>query len=340
MSTLIGANTTASDKQPPLVLVIEDDRTTRILLRRAMEKEGYRVAESADGKLGLADYTRLQPDIVLLDAVMPVMDGFTCCEQMQMLGDGDSTPVLMITSLDDPQSVDRAFEAGAADYVTKPIHWTVLRQRVRRLIRQAHLYRQMEAANRELQRLACVDGLTGVANRRRFDEILEREWLRLARERQPLSLILCDVDFFKAYNDTYGHIAGDKCLQQVAGAISQAVRRPADLVARYGGEEFAVVLPQTDSAGAVHVAEQIRINVAALGIAQGQLQGGQPRGGAATGGAATVGRPYGGDLVTLSLGVATVIPLPNSTPAVLIASADKALYHAKACGRNRAVLMQ
>ncbi|WP_017714868.1 response regulator [Kamptonema formosum] len=335
MSTLIGANTTPSVSEPPLVLVIEDDRTTRMLLRRAMEKEGYRVAEAADGKQGLADYTRLQPDIVLLDAVMPVMDGFTCCEQVRLLGDGDSTPVLMITSLDDPQSVDRAFEAGAADYVTKPIHWTVLRQRVRRLIHQAHLYRQMEAANRELQRLASVDGLTGVANRRRFDEMLECEWLRLARDRQPLSLILCDVDFFKAYNDTYGHIAGDRCLQLVAGAISQAVRHPADLVARYGGEEFAVVLPHTDSAGAVHVAEQIRMNVAALGIVRGAAAAG-----VATGGAATSGRPYGDRLVTLSLGVATAIPLPHSTPAVLIASADRALYDAKASGRNCAVLMQ
>ena len=335
MSTLIGTNTTASVSEPPLVLVIEDDRTTRILLRRAMEKDGYRVAEAADGKQGLADYTRLQPDIVLLDAMMPVMDGFACCEQVRLLGDGDRTPVLMITSLDDPQSVDRAFEAGAADYVTKPIHWTVLRQRVRRLIRQAHLYRQMEAANRELQRLASVDGLTGVANRRQFDEILEREWLRLARERQPLSLILCDVDFFKAYNDTYGHIAGDKCLQLVAGAISRTVRRAADLVARYGGEEFAVVLPHTDSAGAVHVAEQIRINVAALGIARGQLRRGK-----VMKGAATEGRPHCGDPVTLSLGVATAIPLPNLAPALLIAAADKALYDAKASGRNRTVLIQ
>jgi diguanylate cyclase (GGDEF)-like protein len=285
-----------------------------------MEKEGYRVAEATDGEQALADYNHLHPDIVLLDAVMPVMDGFTCCRHLQSLPGGDRTPLLIITSLDDPESVDRAFEVGASDYVTKPIHWAVLRQRVRRLIQQSHLYKELEAANQKLRRLASLDGLTQVANRRLFDERFEKEWLRLAREQASLSLIMCDVDFFKAYNDTYGHQAGDECLQQVARAITESVRRPADLVARYGGEEFAVILPNTESAGAVLVAESIRKRVQALAIVH----------------ATSTASKY----ITLSLGVASVIPLPSSLSATLILAADKALYQAKASGRDAVVLRQ
>lgn len=316
----IAPNTISLENEPPLVLVVEDDRTTRMLLRRAMEKEGYRVAEATDGEQALADYNHLQPDIVLLDAVMPVMDGFTCCRHLQSLPGGDRTPLLIITSLDDPESVDRAFEVGASDYVTKPIHWAVLRQRVRRLIQQSHLYQELEAANQKLRRLASLDGLTQVANRRLFDERFEKEWLRLAREQASLSLILCDVDFFKAYNDTYGHQAGDECLQQVALAITESVRRPADLVARYGGEEFAVILPNTESAGAVQVAESIRKRVEALAIVHAT---------------STVSK-----YITLSLGVATLIPSSTALSATLILAADKALYQAKASGRDAVVLMQ
>ncbi|HIK27622.1 MAG: PleD family two-component system response regulator [Oscillatoriaceae bacterium SKW80] len=324
---MAGINITPSTNDPPLVLIIEDDRTTRLLLRRAMEKEGYRVAEASDGEQGLANYTRLKPDIVLIDAMMPVMDGFTCCRHLQAFGGGElpeatifaRTPVLMITSLDDPESVDRAFEVGASDFVTKPIHWAVLRQRVRRLIQQSQLYRQLEAANRELQRLATLDALTKVANRRRFDEFFQREWRRMMREQAPLSLILCDVDFFKAYNDTYGHQAGDDCLQLVAAAICEAVKRPGDLVARYGGEEFAVILPRTDAIGAVVVAEEIRTKVAGLQIAHNS---------------STVK-----NFVTLSLGVACTVPSPDSSCEQLLEQADKALYEAKAGGRDRVQLL-
>ncbi|MCT7948958.1 PleD family two-component system response regulator [Ancylothrix sp. C2] len=307
------------EQEPPLILIVEDDRTTRMLLRRAMEKEGYRVIEAADGEEGIADFVRQKPDIVLLDAMMPVMDGFTCCQHFQQMSGGNTTPVLMITSLDDPDSVDRAFEVGATDYITKPIHWPVLRQRVRRLIEQNHLYQKLEFANQQLQRLALIDGLTQVANRRRFDEYLEREWFRQARERSCLSLILCDVDFFKAYNDTYGHQAGDECLRLVARAIAQEVKRSADLVARYGGEEFAVILPNTDAVGAVYVAENIRIQIEALAIPH----------------ATSTVR----DRVTLSLGVTSLIPESENEPAMILSLADKALYQAKASGRNQLILI-
>ena len=137
--------------QPPLVLVVDDDKSMRILLRRAMEQEGYQVAEASEGEQGLAAYTRLKPDIVLLDALMPVMDGFTCCAKLQSLSRDNHIPVLMITGLEDQESVDHAFEVGATDYITKPIHWAVLRQRVRRLLQQSQLYKQLEKSNQELQ---------------------------------------------------------------------------------------------------------------------------------------------------------------------------------------------
>ncbi len=180
------------------------------------------------------------------------------------------------------------------------------------------LNQQLQETNLELHSLAFTDRLTQLANRRCFDKYLDQEWRRMARENAPLSLILSDVDFFKIYNDTYGHQAGDSCLQQVAKAIRNAVKRPADLVARYGGEEFVVILPNTSAEGAVHVAEKIRAAVKALKIAHANSQIGK--------------------YVTLSLGVASTVPCHKSWPANLIATTDQALYQAKAQGRDRVIL--
>lgn len=311
--------------QPVVVLLIDDDAVIRIHLRLGLEKEGYRIVEAETGIEGLQLYSHFRPDIVLLDGVMPGMDGFECCAQLHSLPGGDATPILMITGLNDQESVDRAFEVGAADFVTKPVHFAVLRQRMRRLIQQSQLQqqltatnKQLEAANRELLRLVLVDGLTDVANRRRFDEYLEQEWQRTLRERLPLSLILCDIDFFKAYNDTYGHQKGDYCLQRVAQAIQQAVQRPADLVARYGGEEFAILLPNTEAEGAVHVAKIVCEQVRGLAIPH-------------------VNSPVGNN-VTLSAGVVGLQPPQPSTLEEFITAADRALYRAKALGRNRCCL--
>ncbi len=173
-------------------------------------------------------------------------------------------------------------------------------------------YKEMEA---ELKRLANMDGLTQVANRRRFDECLQNEWRRCMREKHPLSLILCDVDFFKAYNDTYGHQAGDETLIQIAQAIFKSAKRAGDLVARYGGEEFAVVLPNTHASGAIEVAETIRMHVRELGIAN-------------------INSAVS-EYVTVSLGVSTVIPTKQISPELLVAAADRALYQAKSQGRDR-----
>ncbi|HEY9849283.1 MAG TPA: PAS domain S-box protein [Leptolyngbyaceae cyanobacterium] len=187
-------------------------------------------------------------------------------------------------------------------------------------IQQAELYQKLEKANQELQRLASLDGLTQLANRRRFDEYLAQEWERLLPDRAPLSLILCDVDCFKLYNDTYGHVAGDLCLQQVASAIRDVVRRPVDLVARYGGEEFAVILPNTTDVGAALIAKAILEKIRSLRLTH----------------AASWVKEY----VTLSLGVATTVPGWEFSPEQLIAIADNALYQAKTQGRDRFLLSQ
>ena len=184
-------------------------------------------------------------------------------------------------------------------------------------IKQSKLYQQIEQANLELQQLSVIDGLTQIPNRRKFDRHIVAEWTRLSREKSPLSLILCDIDYFKLYNDTYGHPAGDRCLKQVAQAISKVVKRPSDLLARYGGEEFVLVLPQTPLEGAKYVAQQIRLQVQSLKIPHL--------------------RSSVDIYVTISLGVSCCIPSPDFDFEVLVAAADRGLYQAKARGRNQAV---
>ncbi|NET27358.1 PleD family two-component system response regulator [Okeania sp. SIO1I7] len=318
----------------PRILIVDDEKTIRLILRRILHKDGYQVIEANNGEQCLEICQKQLADMVLLDAMMPQMDGFTCCAKLHQLLGENSPPVLMITVLDDQASVDLAFQVGATDYITKPIHWAVLRQRVRRLLqtqwamrelrrqieKERMLSEKLEKANQELERLASLDSLTMIANRRNFEKFIESEWKRSHKNGLPLSIIMCDVDFFKAYNDTYGHQAGDTCLKKIADLIVQNVNRSPDLVARYGGEEFVVVLPETDLQGAVYVAEKICKSIKDAAIVH---QGSKIS-----------------NCVTVSCGVATRTSLSwntdfNSQPSDLIKEADSALYEAKSQGRNR-----
>jgi diguanylate cyclase (GGDEF)-like protein len=300
------------------ILLVDDDLVVRAKVSESLEEDGFEVILAKNGTDGIAAYQEYHPDLILVDAVMPILDGFEFCEQLKNLGER-LTPILMITSLDDDDSVDRAFASGATDYITKPINLPILRQRVRNLVRQSHLIKhqlsELQQANQSLKLLANVDSLTKLSNRRDFDRYIEQEWERMQRIRAPLSLIMCDVDFFKHYNDKYLHPNGDKCLIKVAMAMRNTVRRGGDLVARYGGEEFAVILPNTDALGAVSVAEKIRSAVKDLQITH----------------EASAISPY----VTVSVGVSTIIPTHESEFQTLIDTADKALYQAKSQGRDR-----
>ena len=307
------------DDAVPTVLIADDDNLVRKLLMQSLRKDGYRFVEAQDGMEAIELYQSVQPDLVLLDVSMPKMDGFSCCKYLRSQASIYILPILMITVLDDEASVNAAFDAGATDYIHKPINWFALGRRVKLLLDMTRLHRKLQKANDELRRIALTDALTGLFNRRSLDDMLEREWHRCIRNDEPLSLIMCDVDCFKQFNDTYGHPAGDRCLQQVGQVIRSSIRWTVDIGARYGGEEFAIVLPNMTLADAITVAERIRIGVQQLHI------------------------PHEGTMVkdevyvTLSLGINTVSPLASWTIDSFIQEADRNLYQAKKLGRNRVV---
>ncbi len=312
----------------PLLLVVEDNYFLLVYLETLLTPH-YRVAVARDGIEGLEQAKKLLPNLILSDQIMPRQNGLDLLKEIRNTPELSSTPVIFLTARTGMESRIESLDAGADDYISKPFDERELLARVRNLLRSHAAEQQLVVLNRQLQQqkqqletvnkaleyLAAYDNLTEVKNRRCFNEYLDTEWRRLAREEAPLSLIMCDIDYFKLYNDTYGHQAGDECLRQVASVLRSAVKRPADLVARYGGEEFAVVLPNTDLEGAARVAEFIRAEVLGLQIVH----------------AKSVVCKY----VTLSLGVACCIPLPMSLPGTLIAIADKALYRSKQTGRDR-----
>jgi diguanylate cyclase (GGDEF)-like protein len=312
----------------PQVLVVDDEKMVRLVLHRAMEKEGYLVTEASNGQHCLDICQKQLPDMVLLDAIMPEMDGFTCCSQLQALLGDNCPPVLMITVLEDQESVNRAFEVGAMDYITKPIEWIKLRQRVHRLLaskgviggvrqqiqRECQVTAHLEAANRKLQAIASFDSLTQIPSRHYFDEYLQREWNRLQKQHLPLSLILCEIDFFKAYNDTYGYKAKDESLRQIASIIRSCKSRAADLIARYSYQKFVVVMPNTKAQEAYFVAQKIKSTVKTITINKANC--------------------HINNYLTLSLGVASATPSSFSSSEKLIARAEKALHQTQSKGRN------
>ncbi len=255
---------------------------------------------------------------------MPVMDGYEAARRMRKSSPDEWVPIIFLSSKEDDQDLDRAIEAGGDDYLVKPVSYVVLNAKIRALHRietmrskVIEVSRDLATANRELEKLSRQDGLTGIANRRYFDSYLQTEVRRAARERSPLSLILSDVDNFKAFNDCYGHQAGDDCLRQVATALSSAGRRPADLAARYGGEEFAMILPGTVVDGAVDVAQSVVRVIAGLAIPHARS---------------------GARQITISQGIMSLVPEKETSPEDLIHRADQALYQAKQQGRNRCVV--
>jgi two-component system, chemotaxis family, response regulator WspR len=260
---------------------------------------------------------------------MPGISGIEACRRIKSDPRFEDIPIVMVTGSTEQHCLQQSFEAGAIDYITKPIKRIELLARLhsisalkaemdRRKKRELELLRvkeELEQANRELEKLSSLDGLTGVANRRSFDRALAREWDRARRGGQPISVVLLDIDYFKKYNDTYGHQRGDACLIAVARAVSQVTQRSTDLVTRYGGEEFAAILPDLGHEGALHIAHRFNRAVAALRLPHMASQVSQ--------------------WISVSVGVATIIPGHGESAQVLVGRADQALYHSKACGRDR-----
>lgn len=289
------------------ILVVDDD-PINIRLLNMLLRQHYDVYMAMSGAQVQAQCADIKPDLILLDVVMPGMDGHELCRRLRADPATSDIPIIFITAQNDEAEEVRGLELGAVDFIRKPVNAVILQARVRTHVT---LKRQRDI----LHTMASVDGLTGVANRRRFDEVLEMHWMQSARSGSPLSLILFDVDHFKKFNDHYGHRAGDECLVQVATAAAQAMNRPLDLVARYGGEEFACILPDTATTGARHIAETILDNVAQCAIAHQGL--GEDR------------------RVSVSAGVATLRGMHGQDPDILIEAADRQLYLAKANGRSR-----
>lgn len=289
------------------ILVVDDKLTNLESLTDVLEDEGYRVQGADCGKAALEAVRSTPPDLILLDIMMPGMDGLEVSRTLKNDPDFKDIPIIFLTARDQTDDVVRGFENGAADYIIKPVNVSELLARVK-----THL--TLRSQTKELQTLAEMDGLTHVANRRRFDDFLNRESRRTRRESKPLSLLMIDIDFFKEFNDNYGHLAGDDVLKQAAIAIKSCIHRPGDLVARYGGEEFAVILGETDQAAALEIAERIRSTIQDLGIVHG------------------IGKAE--DFLTVSIGCATNTPGTSLSDRELIATADRQLYLAKESGRN------
>jgi len=320
-----------------VVLLVDDQAMVAEGIRRMLVDENMDFHYCSDPKAAIQMAQEIGATTILQDLVMPNVDGLTLVRFYRNHPATRDIPVIVLSSKDDPKIKSDAFNNGANDYLVKLPDKVELVARIQahsrsfmaQLERDAafaelhNMQAQLEDANAQLQqrnaeldRLATMDGLTGLANRRHFDDVLDKEWRRAAREKAKLSLIMIDIDFFKFYNDNYGHQGGDDCLKQVSAALQKAVCRPGDLVARYGGEEFVVVLPNTPAEGSMVMAEKLCLAVSTLKIKHEFSKASK--------------------VVTISMGVATMIPSSTTSEEVLIASADQALYEAKEEGRNRA----
>ena len=289
------------------VLVADDDAINREVLGELLKPE-YAVLLAKNGAQALERAARHAPDLILLDVMMPDMDGYEVLRRLRADPQTAYIAVIFISGLDRPEDEANGLKMGAADYITKPFNPSVVMARV-----AVHL--QVVRQRRMLERLANIDGLTELANRRRFDEIYDREWQRARRSGQPLSLALLDIDSFKQFNDRYGHPAGDRALRAVARLAAAGMRRPADLAARYGGEELVLLMPETDATAA---------HALVAGICEGIAQLMIPHE------ASTVA-----PVLTVSVGGATLLAGSQEQSAGLFEAADTHLYRAKQSGRNR-----
>tara|TARA_R110002110_G_scaffold36071_19_gene120873 strand:- start:6240 stop:7163 length:924 start_codon:yes stop_codon:yes gene_type:complete len=293
----------------PKILIVDDEQLNIEVLCDVLEEDGEMLF-ALNGETALQLAQEEMPDIILLDVMMPDMDGYEVCRRLKGNSATSHIPVIFVTALSQVADETKGLELGATDFITKPVSPPVVRARVKNHI-ELKRYRDF------LTEIAFVDGLTQIPNRRRYDEFLDTEWRRAIRQESSLSMILMDIDHFKQFNDTYGHLEGDRCLQEIAAALENTLHRPADLAARYGGEEFACLLPETDMTGAMHLAEKLRAAIEQLKLPHKSSQT--------------------AEYVTISVGVSSVVATTEQASEDLFKLADKALYTAKETGRNKVV---
>ena len=319
-----------TNENSAMVLLVDDQAMIGEAVRRGLaHEENIDFHFCADPHQAVAQAMRIKPTVILQDLIMPGLDGLTLVREYRNNPATQDIPIIVLSTKEDPLVKSAAFAAGANDYLVKLPDTIELVARIRyhsrsylTLLQRDEAYRALRVSQQQLldtnlmlQRLMNSDGLTGLSNRRHFDEYLELEWRRATREQQQLSLLMIDVDYFKVYNDSFGHLAGDEALRQVAEAIRGSCSRPTDLPARYGGEEFALVLPNTSPGGARLVAEKLRQTVHGLAIPPTA--------------------PQADSRLTVSIGLATQTPPLGSHCRQLISAADKGLYLAKDSGRNQ-----
>ena len=296
------------EKRQQAVMIVDDSPLNIELLRWVLGSE-YRLIIASSGSKALEMAFAEIPDLILLDVLMPIMSGYEVCAHLKADPRTKNIPVIFITSLDHEEDEAKGLNLGAIDYISKPLRPAIVRVRI-------HNHLELKHHRDLLENLSSTDGLTGIANRLRFETFIKAQLQTAAIDETPLSLIMIDIDHFKLYNDCYGHLAGDDCLRQVAKALDLCCARPADLVARYGGEEFACVLPQTTKSVAVAIAEQLLNAIRCLNIPH------------ATSPVA--------DHITISAGVSTFLPGESANlDSGLIHHADGLLYQSKQKGRNR-----
>jgi len=307
-------------------ILIIDDVPANIQIMHAVLRDDYSVFFATSGRDGIRMAQKELPDLILLDIMMPDMDGYEVCTKIKSDPLTRQIPVIFITAMSNVEDEAKGLELGAIDYITKPFSPPIVNARVKNHLElKRHrdilvkLTSELEKKNRELNLLAREDALTGLANRRYFDEVLDTEIKRAGRSRQLLSLILCDVDFFKNYNDHYGHVAGDRCLQIIGQVLLRTFKRASDLPARYGGEEFAVIFPDTPPGNAGQLVEKLRHAMIEQAIHHSLSTA--------------------SEFVTLSFGVVEAQPTSGRNAAWYINEADKALYRAKENGRNQVVIV-
>lgn len=312
------------------LLVVEDSELVQEYLILTLKNAGFKhteICDNAEDAIAAVQKPGKIPDLILMDITLPGMSGIDATRELKNIEYIKDIPVIMLTAHSSEEYLEAAFSAGAVDYITKPVKKVELLARLNsalRLKREMDRRKRQEQAlidmnlrlarvNEQFEKLSQVDSLTGLSNRRHFDHILELEWNMAVTERSSLAIMMIDVDYFKPYNDNYGHQAGDAVLVDLSERMLAILSRPGDHIARYGGEEFIVLLPGTDEVGAATVAEKLKQGIANLAIPHA----------------------YAGEkIITVSVGVAACQPTASDNRETLISRADKALYHAKQCGRN------